>query len=601
MNRLHDILPLVPAPTAVAEDLLAHGLGEFEQSALRALWHSADTAALRSRLRAGLKVLEADAAMRAGPAPAAAFFTACLDVVGWELDSAWPERVRAQWLTLQQAAVPVGLSARVASVIATTLQAELADQRASLSALDAMLIQIVSRIGFFLVGLLDGAASVSEAQARLLAEYVEPDSGLPNRAALEQIFLPAEADEPSSAMLAVALMWGGSAIVLNSADRDRARLEVGRALAKRARAGDSLCRVGDDEWVLWAPGIGAGVRPQLAAAALLEVGEQAMRNVGLAAHATLAVGGALTPEDGSTADRVFNAARRARAAALREGHTIRIAGPELELERAERVLMEREFIEALRNNAFELHLQPLVQLADGQCGGAEALLRWQRRDGSAVSPLLLVAMAEQFGLMQQLTRLVVQRATAMLSELAALGVPIGVAVNLAGSDLRDPELPEFIAQALATWRIAPSRLTLELTEGSMIADDVQTMSVIARLRDAGHGVALDDFGTGYSSLAWLRRLPATRLKIDRMFVQKMPETAQDRAIVRSVIQLAQGLGLSVVAEGVERDEHLQMLRAMGCDAAQGFYIAQPMSLDAFVAWWRNWNATRSGAWLVPGA
>lgn len=596
MNRLYDILPFVPVPTEVADDLAAHGLSGLEQSALRALWHSTDMAALRDRLHAALEPLEADAAMRAGDALAAKFFNACLDVVGWELDPAWPERMRAQWLALQLAAVPVGLSARVASVVVTTLQADLAAQRASLSALDAMLIQIVSRIGFFLVGLLDGAASVAEAQARLLAEYVEPESGLPNRAALEQIFLPAEADEPSSAMLAVALMWGGSAIVLNSADRDRARIEIGRALAKRARVGDLLCRVGDDEWVLWAPGIGAGVHPQLAAAALLEAGEQAMRNIGLAAHATLAVGGALTPEEGATSDKVFNAARRARAAALREGRTIRIAGPELELERAERVQTEREFIEALRNNAFDLHLQPLIQLSDGECAAAEALLRWQRGDGSAVSPLLLVAMAEQFGLMQQLTRLVVQRATAMLSELSVQGVPIGLAVNLAGSDLRDPELPEFIAQAIATWRIAPQRLTLELTEGSMIADDAQTMSVIARLRDAGHGVALDDFGTGYSSLAWLRRLPATRLKIDKMFVQKMPETAQDRAIVRSVVQLAQGLGLSVIAEGVEREEHLQMLRAMGCDAAQGFHIAKPMPVDAFVAWWRHWNSEHQATW-----
>ncbi|WP_374509667.1 putative bifunctional diguanylate cyclase/phosphodiesterase [Niveibacterium sp.] len=596
MNRLSAILPFVPAPTDIAAELAAHGLGEFEQSALRALWHSADIAALRGRLSVALAPWADDASMRAGHAPVANFFSACLDVVGWELDQAWPERMRSQWLALQLGTVPVGLAARVASAIVATLQADLAAQRASLSALDASLIQIVSRIGFFLVGWLDGAASVTEAQARLLAEYVEPGSGLPNRAALEQIFLPAEADEPSSAMLAVALMWGGSAIVLNSAERDLARIEIGRALGKRARPGDSLCRVGDDEWVLWAPGIGAGVRPQLAAAALLESGEQALRNVGLAAHATLAVGGALTPEDGSTADGVFNAARRARAAALREGRTIRIAGPELEMERAERVQTEREFIEALRNNAFELHLQPVIQLSDGECPGAEALLRWQRADGTAVPPLTVVAMAEQFGLMQQLTRLVIQRATAMLSELGEQGVPIGIAVNLAGGDLRDPELPEFIAQALATWHIAPSRLALELTEGSMIADDAQTMSVIARLRDAGHGVALDDFGTGYSSLAWLRRLPATRLKIDRMFVHKMPETAQDRAIVRSVVQLAQGLGLSVIAEGVEREEHVHMLRAMGCDAAQGFHIARPMPLDAFIAWWRRWNSETQAAW-----
>lgn len=582
-----------------AANLARYGLGVTERGALRAFWHSTDVPALRHRLGAALSGFDAEMAATAAQ-PFAALVDTAVEVVGWELSPDWPAALCERWLALRAAGAVSDVPARIAAVIVSVLQAELVGERGTLSTLDAALLQIMARVGLFIAGALAGASSQAAARALWLAEHVDPASGLPNRAAMRASFVPGGADEPASAMLAVSLQWAGSAILLNSAERDRARIEIGKALEQRVRADDHLFRVGDDEWVLWAPRLGRSVRLELAAAALIEAGGLALRSVGLASHASLSVGGALTPEDGDTADQVFNAARRARVAASRDGRSIGIAGPEFEVEWAERVLLEREFMEALRNNAFTLHLQPIIQLSDGECRGAEALLRWQRDDGQAVSPPRVVAMAEQFGLMQQLTRLVLQRAAAMLAELGASGVMTGVAVNLAGGDLLDAELPEFVAQALATWRVAPDRLTLELTEGSMIADDARTMGVIARLRDAGYGVALDDFGTGYSSLAWLRRLPATRLKIDRMFVHKMPETAQDRAIVQSVVQLAQGLGLSVVAEGVERDEQLRMLMAMGCDAAQGFLIARPMPVGEFVAWVKAWNADgRRERWPLP--
>ncbi|GAA5181806.1 hypothetical protein GCM10025771_29580 [Niveibacterium umoris] len=581
---------------AVRAALAAHGFGETERAALRAFWHSADLARLGDSLADGLTVLRAEAA-DVSPTCGDVFVQAFQGIIGWELDPDWPLRLSASWLALYEAGGAPDMPARAAAVAMTVLQGELIHERSSVSRLDAALLQIIMRVGLLIAGLLAKVSNEAEAHARWLAEHVEPTSGLPNRVALISRFEPAGADGKPTGLLVVGLQWGESAVLLNTADRDRARNELGRALLGRGRADDSLFRVSDDDWVLWAPGVGDGPRLELAAAALLEAGEQALRKVGLASHASLSVGAAVTPRDGDSIDAVLNAARRARVAASRIGRSIGIAGPEIELERNERVLLEREFIEAMRNNEFGLHLQPIIQVSDGGCLGGEALLRWQRSSGQWVPPPQIVSMAEQFGLMQQLTRLVLQRAAAMLSELQREGVAVGIAVNLAGGDLRDPELPEFIAQALATWRVPPDRLTLELTEGSMIADDAHTLELIARLRSAGYGVALDDFGTGYSSLAWLRRLPATRLKIDRMFVQKMPETPQDRAIVSSVIQLAQGLGLRVVAEGVEREEQLRMLMAMGCDAAQGFLIARPMAIAEFIAWWTEWErGGRGGYW-----
>ncbi|MCX9155289.1 bifunctional diguanylate cyclase/phosphodiesterase [Niveibacterium sp. 24ML] len=591
--------PPILADERIAEALQAQGFGERERSALRAFWQSSDAHALSARLRERVGALRVECLDCGSGDAAGGFFDTTLGVVGWELTEDWPIAMRSRWLVLRAKGAPASLPARVAAVVLDLLYQELAKGRASVSRLDVDLLQILSRLGLFVVGLLAEASSAAEARARWLSEHTDAASGLPNRAALDQLFNAREPAAGAHAMLAVLLQWTASAVMLNSAERDQARLALGAALAGCARSQDGLCRVGDDEWVLWAPGIGADMRVRLAAAALLESGARALRASGVASHATLCVGVAVSPEQGDTADAVFNAARRARAAALRDGLNLRIAGPELELERVDRARLEHEFVDALRNNVFSLHLQPIVHLADGACHGAEALLRWQRADGTMVPPPVVVELAEQFGQMDQLSRFVVQRASAILADLAAAGVQAGLSVNLAGSDLRDPELPQFVAQALMTWRVAPPLLTLELTEGSMIADDAQTIGVIRRLRDAGHGVALDDFGTGYSSLAWLRRLPATRLKIDRMFIRKMPETAQDHAIVRSVILLAQGLGLNVVAEGVEREEQLRQLRELGCDAAQGYLFARPMPVAEFVSWWHAWGREGREAYWRP--
>lgn len=593
-------IPPALADEGIAAALQAQGFGERERSALRAFWLSSDLPELRARLRERLDELRADCIACGAGTAHADFFATTLGVVGWELSKDWPIALRGRWLALRASGALASLPARVAAVVLDVLGQELTHGRPSVSRLDVDLLQILSRLGLFLVGMLAEAASAAEARARWLAEHTDAASGLPNRAALELLFQSQDGRPGRHAVLAVLLQWTATAVMLNSAERDQARLAVGVALARCARPEDALCRVGDDEWVLWAPGIGGDSRVHLAAAALLEAGSQALRSSAVASHATLCAGAAESPNHGSTADAVFNAARRARAAGRREGLNLKIAGPELELERIDRSRLEHEFVEALRNNVFALYLQPIVQLSDGSCRGAEALLRWQRSDGSMVPPPMIVELAEQFGQMDQLTRLVVQRASAILADLAAASVHAGISVNLAGSDLRDAELPQFVAQALMTWRIAPDLLTLELTEGSMIADDAQTIDVISRLREAGHGVALDDFGTGYSSLAWLRQLPATRLKIDRMFIRKMPETAQDHAIVRSVVLLAQGLGLNVVAEGVERDEQLRLLRALGCDAAQGYLFARPMPSAEFVEWWHAWaQQGRHAYWGAP--
>lgn len=203
-------------------------------------------------------------------------------------------------------------------------------------------------------------------------------------------------------------------------------------------------------------------------------------------------------------------------------------------------------------------------------------------------PQQFLPLAEETGLMHQVTLHVVETAVKQCATWLADGIDLTVAVNLAPADVLDARLPDEVARALERNHVAADHLQLEITESTIVSDPERVLDVLARLSELGVGLSLDDFGTGYSSLAYLKRLPVQELKIDRSFVMGMDADEEDTVIVRSTVELAHNLGLQVVAEGVETRESWAELAGLGCELAQGFLMTAPLPVDEFERWFANW-------------
>jgi EAL domain-containing protein (putative c-di-GMP-specific phosphodiesterase class I) len=239
---------------------------------------------------------------------------------------------------------------------------------------------------------------------------------------------------------------------------------------------------------------------------------------------------------------------------------------------------ETELRQALAEEQFELHFQPIYDLQRFEVEGAEALLRWHHPERGMVPPAEFIALAEQCGVIDQLGAWVTRNAC-----LAAAKWPrdIGIAVNLSPVQFANPGLVRSVAAALSESGIEPARLELEITESVLLHDSAANIAVLDELSDLGVSIALDDFGTGYSSLSYLRRFSFDRIKIDHSFVRDITRNDGSLKIVRAIVMLAHSLGLKVTAEGVETDEQLAAVRGEGCNAVQGFYTGAPTPLDAF--------------------
>jgi len=259
---------------------------------------------------------------------------------------------------------------------------------------------------------------------------------------------------------------------------------------------------------------------------------------------------------------------------------------------------------ALDRGDMKVHLQPKLDLETGVVVGVEALARWAHFARGTVSPDDFVPVAEETGLIKQLTDVVMDSAIEQLSRLHRTGHHLGLAVNLSTHDLLDELLPDRVQRRLDRYGVDPTLLTLEITESSLLIDAPRARNTIERLNRTGIRLSVDDFGTGYSSLSYLRHLPVAELKIDRGFVTNLLFDEQDEVIVRSIIDLGHNLGLQVVAEGVETDEVLSRLRGFGCDMAQGFGVCRPVPFEQLLSWLaatqhqsRRRDPLRPGHWL----
>lgn len=250
----------------------------------------------------------------------------------------------------------------------------------------------------------------------------------------------------------------------------------------------------------------------------------------------------------------------------------------------ERLSLAADLQAGIRRGELELYGQPQVRLSDGRVIGIETLVRWNHPRLGRLSPLAFVPLAEQTGLDRPMTAWVLNAALKTLVHWRAAGFQLSVSVNVAPSVLGDDQLRDLVEELLTLRGLPGDHLVLEITESGLLTSTATASRVLRDLASLGVKVSIDDFGTGFSSLSRLRRLPVDEIKIDRSFVGTMLHDDDDDAIVRSVVDLARNLGLSSVAEGVEDEQTYIALQRLGCDAAQGFFIAAPMPLDELTDW-----------------
>jgi diguanylate cyclase len=268
---------------------------------------------------------------------------------------------------------------------------------------------------------------------------------------------------------------------------------------------------------------------------------------------------------------------------------VMIYAPALDSASQESLSLLSELRTAVDHNQLRLFLQPKVDLASGRPVGAEALVRWLHPQRGLVAPLRFIPFAEQTGFIRVITGWMIQQCASTWRELHAAGIEVKLSVNLSTRDLLDQELPAKLEKLLAREAVDPKALCLEITESAIMDDPQRALQTLKRLHDMGLRLSIDDFGTGYSSLAYLKQMPLHELKIDQSFVRAMERDRADLKIVRSTIDLAHNLGLSVTAEGIETAQGYALLRAMKCDEGQGYFMAKPMPSSDFGAWIRAWQ------------
>jgi diguanylate cyclase (GGDEF)-like protein len=374
---------------------------------------------------------------------------------------------------------------------------------------------------------------------------------------------------------------------LGHAVGDRLLVEVGRRLVRTVRPGDLVARLGGDEFAVLAPGLVDAEQARALARRVTGALTEPVWLDGLPLDVGGSIGIALYPEQGADFATLMRHADVAMYDAKHRGDAAAVYAAEADHNSAERLSLLGDLRRALESPAGDqiaMYYQPQVEIATGEVVGVEALLRWRHPRRGMVNPEELTKVAEHSGVMRLLTRRVVEDVVEQLAKWAAAGVYLRAAVNVSVRDLHTTEIADQIAERMLQYGLPPDRLQLEITEGALMADPKRVLATIGRLDRLGVAIALDDFGTGYSSMQHLRRLPLTEVKVDRSFVLGMAGDADDAAIVRSVIELANALGMRVVAEGVEDERTWRLLHAAGCHVAQGWFFARPMPAAKLVDW-----------------
>jgi diguanylate cyclase (GGDEF)-like protein len=428
-------------------------------------------------------------------------------------------------------------------------------------------------------------AARRERELERRANY-DPLTQLPNRAlGLEELTRAVAAAERSGRSLAVLFVdLDGFADVNDSAGHavgDQVLAQAAARLRSCLRKSDLVARLGGDEFAVVLPEVRDAVDAAQAAHHVIEALSTPFQ-VGARVLVTAGVGIALYPADGASAEELLRHADLAMVHAKSAGRSqVAFFAPAMNAEIRRRVELERELHLALDDNQFILHYQPQLDLRLGRIVGAEALVRWLHPLRGLMPPAQFIGFAESSGLIEDLGRWTLRAAVAQFVTWRAQGLELGyVAVNVSPRQFRNPAFTEMVASALREYMMPAAALRLEITESAVMNNDAARAN-LAGLTALGTPLELDDFGTGYSSLAQLQRLPIVGIKIDRAFVRDIELERGSQAVVRAAIEMAHALGKTVVGEGVEHAGQLEMLRSMGCDVVQGYFLSPPVTAVKF--------------------
>lgn len=296
-------------------------------------------------------------------------------------------------------------------------------------------------------------------------------------------------------------------------------------------------------------------------------------------HVTATLGGASFPHQASTAEGLIAYALSSLKTANDMGYPYYLGVTDEEVSPADTWSLTNELKNALVAEGLFLAYQPKLDLRSNQVTCSEALMRWRTQDKRLVPPSRFIPIAENSGIIHDLTDWAIHTALREITQLSVPEKQLGVAINLSSSSVYDENLLTTLSSALEIWGLAPDCLTLEITESVLIREPQKCFRNLSALRDSGIKISIDDFGTGYSSFSYFKNIPATELKIDQSFVRAMTSSEDDARIVEMIIELSHKFGLKVVAEGVEDRPTLDFLSKLGCDFAQGYYVSKPLSIQ----------------------
>ena len=359
---------------------------------------------------------------------------------------------------------------------------------------------------------------------------------------------------------------------------------IGPRVAGALRDGDVLARLGGDEFAVILTG---HTDPEVASVVAERIIQSLHRPFDLpeiSLHVGASIGLALCPDHAADAAVLMRQADVAMYDAKAAGGGHRVYNPANDKHSRDRLQTIEQLRGAIVRGELVLHYQPQIDLADGSVHGVEALARWNHPELGILSPDRFLALAEQAGLMRPFTQHVLEQALHQLGTWRRDGLDLSVSVNISVSNLLDADLLVQVGNALERHDVPPDRLCLEITETTLMADPLRARQILCALHDHGVRVAVDDYGTGYSSLAYLRDLAVHELKLDRGFIGNVRVDDRASAIVRSTVDLAHSLGLSLVAEGVEDEETAQLIATFGCDVAQGYLYSRPLPPHELEAW-----------------
>jgi diguanylate cyclase (GGDEF)-like protein len=431
----------------------------------------------------------------------------------------------------------------------------------------------------------EGIAS-REAEIRRMA-LSDPLTGLPNRTLfVDRLEHALDLLKRGSGRLGVLMLdidrFKDVNDTLGHLGGDHVLKEVAARLSNSLRAADTIARFDRDRFAVLLPAAGATTAYRVCRK-IHRAFETPFMIGGQGLHLSVGLGVALGPDHGNDAETLIRRADQAMDLAKKNAAGFVAYDPTFE-RRESRLWLVEELREAIKRNELLLHYQPKADLQTGAVTQVEALVRWNHPRRGLVPPGQFIPLAEQTGLVRSLTRWVLDEALRQGGEWRRRGLSIEIAINISARDLLNPDLPGAIERSIKAFVVEPRNVRLEITESAIMEDPGQALHLLGRSKDLGLKLSIDDFGTGYSSLSNLRKLPVDELKIDRSFVMGMARERDDATIVQSTIDLGHNMGLKVVGEGVESRESWDLLRGLGCDLGQGYFLARALPARELEEW-----------------